>query len=181
MKPVGDLQKRTELGCDLSLQVIFFFIRRVKPFISSHLSSYYFSILQSSKLLIFHTHVLELIQAMSRASDNNQAPPVSAAEILAKRAKLRSSQGNFPPSNVPPDSSNETLQELLGRLREDHSSNVELHAYECSSVLKQIHLEEIKREYTFPRWIKVRLPGLADRSCNWHPEKLCVLLKIKTQ
>lgn len=111
-------------------------------------------------------------------SDDNQevrAYSVSMAEALAKRSKSRTLKGmNKIRSPLYVDRRFDSLLDLLSTMREAFPNSAELDSYNSPCKLKESHVRKIRADYSFPDSVKVRLPGVADRTCNWHPEKLCI-------
>lgn len=110
-------------------------------------------------------------------SDGNRAPApsFSMSEAMSKKTMARTIRGKNrlqPPSYI--DRRFHSLLDLLNAMRDAFPNNSELVSYHSPCKLDEQDVEQIRKSYGFPDSVKASLPGLGDRTCNWHPEKLCV-------
>lgn len=108
-------------------------------------------------------------------ADDNQAPPVSVEEVLAKRSKARSLRGKneiWCPQYI--ERRFNSLLDLLSTMSEAFPNSSELDSFLNACKLNNREVEMIRNTYSFPDGIQVLMPELGDRTCNWHPERLCV-------
>lgn len=103
------------------------------------------------------------------------APPVSMMEAMTKRSRMRTAKGKeeIKPSSYV-DRKFESLLDLLNIMRDTFPNCASLDSFSSPSKLNEKDVQKIKDSYHFPSAIKVRLAKPSDRTCNWHPERLCV-------
>lgn len=104
------------------------------------------------------------------------APQLSMEEAFRKRSMARTMKGKLklkPPRYI--DRQFESTLDLLSIMGESFPNTSSLVAFNSPSKLSKKDVEKIRNTYGFPSAIRVCLPNPGDRTCNWHPERICVL------
>lgn len=77
-----------------------------------------------------------------------------------------------PPSYV--EDRFDSLLDLLNIMREVFPNSASLDSFNSPCKLNERDIKNIREAYHFPSAIKVCHPSPSDRTCNWHPERICV-------